>query len=63
MTMDTDTLRLMQRMDLVEKVGSGILRMRNAMKEYGLTGPRFDINDNWFTIIFNRPQKVVVSFY
>ncbi len=46
---------LMQRMDLIEKVGSGILRMRNAMNEYGLKGPRFDVNDNWFTIIYDRP--------
>jgi len=48
---------LMQRMGLVEKVGSGIVRMRNGMKEYGLKGPRFDINDNWFTIIFDRPTE------
>jgi ATP-dependent DNA helicase RecG len=47
---------LMQRMDLVEKVGSGIIRMQNAMKEYGFSGPKFDINDNWFTIIFKRPE-------
>jgi ATP-dependent DNA helicase RecG len=46
---------LMQRMGLVEKVGSGIVRIRNAMKEYGQKGPRFDINDNWFVIIFDRP--------
>jgi ATP-dependent DNA helicase RecG len=46
---------LMQRMDLVEKVGSGITRMRRAMKDYGLRVPIFDINDNWFTIIFKRP--------
>ena len=45
---------LMQRMGLVEKVGSGIIRMQNAMKNYALDEPRFDINDNWFTIIFYR---------
>lgn len=48
---------LMQRMGLVEKVGSGIIRMRNEMKKYGLRGPHFDINNNWFTIIFDRPEK------
>jgi ATP-dependent DNA helicase RecG len=48
---------LMQRMGLVEKVGSGIVRMKNAMKEYGRKGPRFDINDNWFVIIFDRPTE------
>ena len=48
---------LMQRMGLVEKVGSGIIRMKNAMQEWDLTEPIFDINDNWFTIIFNRSTK------
>ena len=47
---------LMQRMGLVEKVGSGIIRMRKAMKEYGLKPPGFDIDENWFTIIFKRPK-------
>jgi ATP-dependent DNA helicase RecG len=47
---------LMQRMDLVEKVGSGIIRMQNALREYGFSGPEFEINDNWFTIIFKRPK-------
>ncbi len=46
---------LMQRMGLVEKVGSGIVRMRNEMRSYGLDEPRFEIEDDWFTIIFKRP--------
>ena len=45
---------LMQRMGLVKKVGSGIIRMRNEMKKYNLHKPQFDISDNWFTIIFKR---------
>ncbi|MCK4269693.1 MAG: winged helix-turn-helix transcriptional regulator [Methanogenium sp.] len=45
---------LMQRVELIEKVGSGIARMRNAMESYGLKSPVFDINENWFTIIFMR---------
>ena len=48
---------LMQRMGLVEKVGSGIIRMQNAMKNYALDEPRFYRNDNWFTIIFDRPPE------
>ncbi len=47
---------LMQRMDLVENVGSGIKRMKEEMKSYGLTGPEFEISEDWFTIIFKRPQ-------
>ncbi len=49
---------LIQRMGLVEKVGSGIIRMKKAMKNYALKEPKFDIDENWFTIIFKR-QKVV----
>jgi ATP-dependent DNA helicase RecG len=45
---------LMQRMNLVEKVGSGIKRMKNAMRQYNVSGPRFETDDNWFTIIFSR---------
>lgn len=47
---------LLQRMGLVEKVGSGIIRMRKAMRDYGLEEPIFEINDNWFSIIFKRSE-------
>lgn len=47
---------LLQRMGLVEKVGSGIVRMRNEMHAYGLDEPRFEIDNDWFTIIFDRPE-------
>ena len=45
---------LMQRMDLVEKIGSGILRIRNAMRKYNLSAPKIEADENWFTIIFKR---------
>lgn len=51
----------MHRIGLVERIGSGIVRMKNAMEEYGLNEPRFDINSNWFTIIFYRPSFVGVE--
>jgi len=47
---------LLQRINLVENVGTGIRRMREEMKNYGLTGPEFEISEDWFTIIFKRPQ-------
>ena len=53
---------LMQRMDLVEKVGSGILRIKKAMKEYGLKNPKIEADSNWFTIIFKRPDLQKESF-
>lgn len=46
---------LMQRIDLAEKVGSGIKRMRDAMKEANLLEPKFEIG-GFFTVIFYRPM-------
>ncbi|PIN69570.1 hypothetical protein COV93_04815 [Candidatus Woesearchaeota archaeon CG11_big_fil_rev_8_21_14_0_20_43_8] len=44
---------LLLRIRKVEKVGSGIQRMRTAIKAYGLT-IRFDISAHWFSVIFYR---------
>jgi ATP-dependent DNA helicase RecG len=41
-------------MRLVEQIGSGISRMRDLMKEEGLTPPEFN-TDGMFTVIFRRP--------
>jgi ATP-dependent DNA helicase RecG len=46
---------LFERTDLVEKVGSGINRMRDAMLEANLPEPEFKI-EGMFTVIFNRPM-------
>ena len=45
---------LMQRMALVEKVGTGILRMNQAMDEYKLEKPIIEADENWFHIIFKK---------
>ena len=45
---------LMQRIDLVEKVGSGITRMQDAMKEAKLPEPAFAMG-GFFTVKFFRP--------
>ena len=45
---------LFERMRLVEQIGSGIARMRDVMKEEGLTPPEFNI-DGMFTVTFRRP--------
>ncbi|MGD2088477.1 MAG: helix-turn-helix domain-containing protein [Candidatus Aminicenantes bacterium] len=45
---------MMERMDLVEQVGSGILRMQDGMKEYGLKEPVIEADENWFSITFKR---------
>ncbi|MGQ7945061.1 ATP-binding protein [Flavobacterium sp. WC2509] len=44
---------LFERMRMVEQIGSGISRMRDLMKENGLTPPEFDI-DGMFTITLRR---------
>ncbi len=46
---------LFKRINLVEKVGSGIIRMRKAMKNAGLPPPKFEFT-NFFTITFYRPK-------
>ncbi|MAF99316.1 MAG: transcriptional regulator [Nanoarchaeota archaeon] len=47
---------LMQRMDLIEKAGTGIIRMKKAMETYLLPEPKIDVNKNWFSITFQRPD-------
>ncbi len=45
---------LMQRMNLVEKIGSGLMRIKNVIKEYGLSETEFETDNNWFKIVFKR---------
>jgi ATP-dependent DNA helicase RecG len=41
-------------MDLVEHVGSGMKRIRDAMQEYGLPLPYIEANEHWFSMTFTR---------
>ena len=45
---------LFERIRMVEQIGSGIVRMRDLMKEAGLTPPEFTM-DGLFTVVFRRP--------
>ena len=45
---------LMARMDLVENIGSGIKRIRDAISAYGLKPPLIQAEENWFSITFMR---------
>ncbi|MEO8172580.1 MAG: helix-turn-helix domain-containing protein [Sediminibacterium sp.] len=45
---------LMQRMQMVEKIGSGIERIRDAMQDADLTAPVFQMS-GFFTVTFFRP--------
>ena len=51
---------ILYRMDLVENVGSGLKRIRDTMKEYGLPQPLIEADEHWFTVTFARkPGKNV----
>ena len=45
---------LMARMELVEHIGSGIKRIRDAMARYALEPPLIEANPEWFAITFRR---------
>ena len=45
---------LMHRLELVEDVGSGICRIRDEMKNYGLEKPLIETGESWFSIAFMR---------
>ena len=47
---------LLQRMEIVERAGSGLVRIRNALEEYNLPGPEIKANKDFFKIIFMRPD-------
>jgi ATP-dependent DNA helicase RecG len=46
---------MLHRMEAVEHIGSGIKRIRNLCREYGVTEPRIEVSEHWFTMIFLRP--------
>jgi ATP-dependent DNA helicase RecG len=45
---------LFYRMDLVEQIGSGVLRIRDLCRDYGVPEPVFDVSENWVTVAFPR---------
>jgi ATP-dependent DNA helicase RecG len=52
---------MLHRMEVVEHIGSGIRRMRRICQDYGVEEPRFEIDENWFTITFPRPVEARVG--
>ena len=54
---------LMQQMDLVEKIGSGLVRIDEMMEEYLLPHPVIDVSDVYFGISLERPdlQKMTIE--
>jgi len=48
---------MMQRMDLVEKVGSGLKRIHNMCREYPCTQPEIEADEEWYRFILRRPAS------
>lgn len=47
------------RMGMVEQVGSGIKRIREMCRDYGVAEPVIEVSDNWVTTTFKRPNGQV----
>ena len=48
--------RLLHRMDAVEEIGSGIRRIRDLCRDYGVAEPRIEVSEHWVTTVFARPD-------
>ncbi|MDF1591564.1 MAG: hypothetical protein P1P89_08640 [Desulfobacterales bacterium] len=47
-------------MNLVEQIGSGIQRIFDICREYGVAKPKFEISEDWVTVVFPRlPGRVI----
>lgn len=49
------------RMEAVEHIGSGIKRIRDLCRDYGVEKPVIEVSDSWVTIIFPRPTAQVTA--
>ena len=47
------------RMGMVEQVGSGIKRIREMCRDYGVAEPLIEVSENWVTTTFRRPIEQV----
>lgn len=45
---------MLYRMRLVEQIGSGIRRIRDACAEYGVAEPLIEVSPDWVTVTFPR---------
>lgn len=48
---------ILHRMEAVERIGSGIRRIRDLCREHGVAEPVIDVSDHWVTTTFPRPAK------
>ena len=50
---------ILHRMEAVERIGSGIRRIRDLCREHGVAEPVIDVSDHWVTTTFPRPVDQV----
>lgn len=48
---------LFYRVNLAERIGSGIKRMGDLMRDHGLGKPKIEVTEGFFTIIFHGPKR------
>ena len=53
----------LHRMEAVEKIGSGIRRIRDLCQEHGVAEPVIEVSDSWVTTVFRRPVEQVGTKY
>ncbi len=46
---------ILHRMDAVENIGSGIRRIRDLCRDYGVAAPEIEVSEHWVTTTFPRP--------
>ena len=46
---------ILHRMEAVEKIGSGIRRIRELCRDHGVAAPEIEVSDHWVTTTFRRP--------
>ena len=46
---------ILHRMEAVERIGSGIRRIRDLCREQGLGEPVIEVSESWITTTFKRP--------
>ena len=50
---------ILHRMEAVEKIGSGIRRIRELCRDHGVAPPVIEVSDHWVTTTFRRPVAEV----
>ena len=46
---------VLHRMEAVERIGSGIRRIRDLCREHGVAEPLIEVSESWVTTTFRRP--------